>query len=175
MKDKNKLFKMMERKYVIAIDFSVVVGTFIIIAFFIGYTRPLVIFPIDDFTTTNKSVLFSFEKANVILIDDNPEFTSPQEIYVEDNLVINLKPGVYYWKAEGISSSEIRKLTINSEVDLKLKKSDIDGFYEIVNAGNTRLRVEVYKDNELTANVVLNVDESDKVSGTKFIGKENDE
>jgi hypothetical protein len=166
---------MISKKHIIAIDFILVVGSLLVVAGLVGYAQPLVIAPIDDFTTTDTFVLFEFEKASVILIDDNIDFTSPQKIFVEDNLIINLKPGEYYWKVEGALSSEVRQLTIESEVALKLRKSGLNkDSYEIVNAGNTRLNVDVYEKGELTGNVILGVDEDEEVSGTKFIGEEDE-
>ena len=165
---------MINKKYILGIDLLVVVGTLVVIAILVGYARPLVIAPTDELSTRNTAVLFSFEKANLILIDDNLEFSSSEEIYVEDNLVINLKPGVYYWKVVGALPSEVRKLTIESEVDLKLRRvASGDDSYEIVNSGNTELNVDVYQGEELTGNVVLGVDEHKEVSGTKFVGRED--
>jgi hypothetical protein len=160
------------RKHIIAIDFIVVVGTLGIIALLVGYGQPLVIAPLDDLTTSDGSVLFVFEKANLILIDDNNRFTSPLIIEAEDNLVINLKPGVYYWKVEGALSSDVRSLTIQSEVDLKLREKEEE--YEVVNSGNTRLNVNIYEDGALTGNVILDVDEEEEVSGTKFVGGQDE-
>lgn len=141
--------------------------------FIIGYTSPLVIGPLDDLNTTNTAVLFEFEKAGAILIDDNPSFTSPEKIYTENNLVINLKPGVYYWKVEGVFPSEIRKLTIESEIELKLREKSGEEKYEIVNAGNTELNIDIYDNEKFTGSIILEVDDSKSVEGTKFIGGEN--
>jgi len=164
----------MNKKYILGIDLLVVVGTLMAIAILVGYARPLVIAPTDELSTTNTAVLFSFEKANLILIDDNLEFSSSEEIYVEDNLVINLKPGVYYWKVVGALPSEVRKLTIESEVDLKLRRAaGKDESYEIVNSGNTELNVDVYQGEKLAGNVILGFDENKEVSGTKFVGRED--
>jgi hypothetical protein len=163
---------MVNKKHIIALDFIFVVGALLLIAGLVGYARPLVIAPIDDLTTTDGSVLFEFEKANLILLDDNLEFNSPQEIYAEDNLVINLKPGTYYWKVAGTLESTARKLTIQSEIELKIR--DADDKYELVNSGNTRLNVDVYENDEFTESVILGVDEDKEVSGTKFVGREND-
>ena len=148
------------------------IGTLIGGIFLVGYVQPLVIAPLDEFETTNTSILFSIEKAEVILIDDNPGFTSPEEIRVEDNLVINLKPGIYYWKAVGVLRTEIRTLTINSEVNLKLK--NLGDNYGIVNAGNTRLDVDVYNGTALVKSIKLDIDEEKKVSGTKFVGSKDE-
>jgi hypothetical protein len=162
----------MRNKKIIAIDLVLVVGSLLIIGGLVGYAQPLAIAPINDLETTETGVLFEFEKANVILIDDNLEFSSPQEIYVQDNLVVNLKPGVYYWKVKGVLSSEVKKLTIESEVDLKLR--ELEEKYEIVNSGNTKLNVDIYGelDGSLIGNVILDVDEDEEVSGTSFIGGE---
>ena len=75
------------------IDIAVIVITLIALGIAVGYARPLLLAPFDDAETSNNSVLFSFEKGKAILIDDNIEFSSPEEIYAQDNLVINLKPG----------------------------------------------------------------------------------
>ena len=162
---------MENKKKIIILDLIFVVGSLFVIALLVGYSKPLVIAPIDELETTNAAVLFEFEKADLILIDDNLKFSSPQKFYAEDNLVINLKPGVYYWKVQGTLGSEIRELTVKSEVDLKLKKS-VNESYEIVNAGNTKLNVDVYENGLFTGNVVLDVDEEEEVSGTKFVGGE---
>ena len=161
----------MNRKYILAIDFVMVVGTLFAISFLVGYARPLVIGPISDFNTTSTSVLFSFDRAGVILIDDNQEFSSPEKIYAEDNLVIQLQPGVYYWKVDGVLNSEIRKITIVSEIGLKLRRAGNES-YDIVNSGNTELNVDIYNNEVLTGNIILDADESKEVSGTKFIGKQ---
>jgi hypothetical protein len=166
---------MINSKHILILDLVVVIGSLFVIAGFVGYSQPLVISPIDDFETTDTSVLFGFDNGEAILIDDNLEFTSPLIIYAEDNMVINLKPGTYYWKVEGVIDSEIRSLTIVSEIDLKLRESGTEGKYEIVNAGNTVLNVEIYRGENLEDEVVLGVDESKEVSGTKFVGGQEDE
>lgn len=164
---------MVNKKYVLLIDLVLVIGSLFLISGFVGYTRPLVIAPFDDYENSNGSVLFSFEKADLILIDNNLEFSSPQEIYVENNLVVNLKPGIYYWKVVGALESDIRKFTIKSEIDLSLKEIE-NGNFEVVNSGNEKLDVDVYEKGKLTGKVVLDVDESKEVSGTKFIGGKNE-
>ena len=160
----------MNKKHILVLDLIIVVGTLMIIVGLVGYGRPLVIAPLPDSATANTSVLFAFEGGEgvEILIDDNLEFTSPQRVYVEDNLVINLKPGEYYWKIENDLIGGVRKFTIRTEVDLKLKRLD-DGF-EVVNSGNTRLSVDVYDGADFVEGIKLDVDESSEVSGTKFIG-----
>jgi len=156
------------KKQIYAIDAILIVGTLAVLILIAGYAQPLIIAPINELETSNTSVLFSFEKGNAIYLDDNPDFTSPEKIFVKDNLIINLKPGTYYWKAEGLLESEVRTLTINSEVDLRLK--DAGENYEVVNSGNTRLKVGIYDNNTLVGNVILDVDKSANVTGTKVVG-----
>ena len=81
---------MERRKMIIAIDIAVIGISFVLVLLAVNYARPLVISPVNDFSTTNDSVLFSFQKGNIIEIDDNPNFTSPQKISAANNLVINL-------------------------------------------------------------------------------------
>lgn len=152
------------------IDMVLIFGTIIFLAGFVNYAQPLIIAPIDNLETTNSAVLFEFERGNVILIDDNLEFSSPQRIYAEDNLIINLKEGKYYWKIEGVMKSDVREFTILSEVNLKLKK--VKDKYRIVNAGNVELDVDIYDNRSFVGNVILDIDEEKEISGTKFVGKQ---
>lgn len=161
-----------DKKIIYGMDFLILVGTLTGLFFAVGYVQPLVISPIDGLETANGSVLFEFEKANIILIDDNFDFTSPEMIYAEDNLVVNLNPGTYYWKVEGAVESELRRLTIVSEVSLKIKQEGDK--YRLVNSGNKKLNVEVYEEGRKTSDVVLDIDEEKDVSGTRFIGGQNE-
>ena len=77
----------------------------------------------------------------------------------------------------GVMDSEVRTLTINSEVSLELKASE-DGGYEVVNVGNVRLNVDVYNETELVDRMILSVDgsrelgtEIEELEGTKFVGE----
>ena len=160
----------MDRVY--KVDLVLVIISLVVLIGLVGYARPLVIAPLDEFETTNSSILFSIEKAGEILIDDNIEFTSPDRVVVEEGLVINLKPGTYYWKAVGVLKSEIRTLTINSEVSLRLK--NLGESYGLVNAGNVGLNVEVYNGTSLVESVKLEVDEEVGVSGDKFVGGQDE-
>jgi len=157
-------------KWMKRIDIVVVLVSLTLLVGIVGYGMPMVISPVDDFETTSSSVLFEFSGGNKILLDDNLEFSSPEEIYAEDDLVINLKPGVYYWKVVGIGSSEVRELTIKSVVDLRLQ--EIDGGYEVVNAGNVGMDVDVYSHGVFVGKVVLEPEELEELEGDKFIGGE---
>ena len=82
--EKMEKMKIKEKEFYI-IDAILIVITLAGLIVIGGYATPLVISPNDKFETTNMSILFSFEKANAILIDDNLNFTSPDKIYVTNN------------------------------------------------------------------------------------------
>lgn len=123
-----------------------------------------------------QSVLFSFDYGNTLFIDDNLNFSHPREFNVQDNLQITLEPGVYYWMVvgEGDKKSEIREFTIQSRIELKLRKSESSEGYEVVNAGNTKLNVDVYEGGQLTGKIVLDVNRAENAQGDKFIGGQAD-
>ena len=132
----------------------------------VGYVSPLVIAPIDDYESDG-DVLFVIEKADVLLIDDNVEFSSPDEYGIEDGLEIRLEPGEYYWKAVGALASDVRSLMIKSVVSLEFV--EVDGGFGVVNSGNVRLNVDVYDGGELIDKVKLGVGDVSG-EGDKFEG-----
>ena len=134
----------------------------------------MVIAPIDDYETTETEILFSIEKAEKLLIDDNIEFSTPEEYLMQDGLEIDLDPGKYYWKAVGVSSSEVRTLTIKSEVNLELRSLEEEG-YDVVNVGNVALNVDIYNGTKLVEKKKLGVGESVDADGSKFVGGQADE
>ncbi|MFA4960035.1 MAG: hypothetical protein WC548_00010 [Candidatus Pacearchaeota archaeon] len=160
-------------KLVYKIDVAILVFSLIGLIFVFGYVTPLVISPANNFETGESEILFLIERADVLLIDDNVDFTTPDEYRLEDGLKINFVPGKYYWKAEGILKSEIRTLTIKSEVNLELRK--FDGVnYGVYNAGNVRLDVEVYNGTSLIERKKLDIEKYLESDGNKFVG-ESDE
>ena len=150
----------------------IIVSVFVLIGI-VGYMRPMVIAPLDDYQTSESEVLFSIDNAEVLLIDDNIDFSTPEEYYVKDGLKLSLVPGEYYWKAVGVVSSEIRTLTINSEVDLEFRKIIGDGF-DVVNVGNVKLNVDVYDGDELIEKKKLGVSDSLNSSGTMVVGGQDE-
>jgi len=118
--------------------------------------------------------LFSFKSGSVILIDENLNFRSPDKVEAKDNLVINLKKGIYYWKVEdAIPAEDVVQLEIkDSAASLKLKKSN-EG-YDVVNFGNSTLNVDVYSSGKFTGSVILGGGDAGEVSGIVTIGGENE-
>ncbi len=165
---------MVKHKHILLIDTILILGTLLLIAGFVGYARPLVVAPLDDFVTSENSVLFIFEKADVVLIDDNLQFSSPQEIYVKDNILINLPSGVYYWKVVGALASDIRQLTIESSIDLKIRESE-NGTVSVVNSGSVPLEVSVYDKGVLSDRIFVDTDSgSVTIKGDKYLGREDE-
>lgn len=150
------------------IDLIIIGITVLVLIVLVGYAQPLVIAPLDEYKSLNGEVLFEFERADVLLIDDNKEFTSPDEYRVAEGLVVVLEPGIYYWKAVGILKSDIRKLTIQSRVELRLVETK-DGI-AVINVGNVRLNVDVYDGDDLIEKRKVGVGES-VGGGDKYIGE----
>jgi hypothetical protein len=67
----------MKNKFVLTMDFVVVVGTLFGLMWAIGYSTPNVISPIDNYETINSSILFSIENADYLYIYKNINFTNP--------------------------------------------------------------------------------------------------
>ena len=155
----------MDRVY--KIDLVLAIVSVVVLIGLVGYVRPLVIAPLDDYESSEIEILFSIGKADSLLIDDNIDFTTPDEYSVEDGLKVELVPGVYYWKAVGVLGSEVRTLTINSIVSLEFR--EMEEGYGVVNAGNIRLDVDVYDGDELIEKRKLGIGEVVS-GGDKYIG-----
>lgn len=162
----------MKRKTLYLIDGIIIIATLVGLLGIFSYAQPMLIAPLDEHSTTETSVLFEFERAEVILLDDNLQFSSPEEIFAEDRFVIRLEPGIYYWKARGAVDSDVRTLTIASEVELMIRANGDK--YELVNGGNVPLDVEIYDGDKLIGRTTLGSDEKQKAEGNKFVGRERE-
>lgn len=151
------------------IDIVVVAVSLTALMFLIGYMQPLVIAPVDSHETTDGEVLFYIDKADILLVDDNADFTTPDEYLLKEGLKINLEPGDYYWKAKGLFESEVRTLTILSKVEFELKQVD-ELNYGVFNAGNVRLNVDIYNGTEFVGSKKLEAKSGLPLLGNKFIG-----
>jgi hypothetical protein len=157
------------KEHIWKIDVVIVIISIVVLIGLVGYAQPLVIGPLDEYESLDGNVLFEFQRADVLLIDDNIDFTTPDEYRVHDGLKVNLEPGVYYWKVSGVLGSEIRTLTIMSKVELVLVETD--GGFGVTNAGNVRLNVDVYDKEELIGKKRLEVGEVlESEDGDKFVG-----
>ncbi len=157
------------RKSVIVLDMIFIIGSLLAVAYLIGYSTPLVISPIDDYESTSSEILFSIKSADKLLIDDNMNFSDPDEFNLRKNFKLSFEPGVYYWKVVGIRESEIRTLTIKDAVVLELVENK-DG-YDVVNAGSVRLNIEVYNNkSKFLENISLDPSERSVADDNKYVG-----
>jgi len=159
------------KKHIWKIDLVIIGISVLVLMGLVGYAQPLVIAPIDEYESVDGDVLFEFERADVLMIDDNADFTTPTEYKIVDGERVSLRPGVYYWKVSGILGSEVRKLTIQSSVELELVEMK-EGF-AVVNAGNVRLNVDVYDGEELVEKMRLGVGDRSN-EGDKFVGSQDE-
>lgn len=136
-------------KAVIVLQLFLVVGFFIFIMFF----TPKLEYPRNGEIINKDGVEFKFRNANVILIDDNSEFSSAREIDISNSNYsrIIFEPGTYYWKAVGLVESSPREFIVNSRVGLELNKEKST----LQNVGNAILDVGVSGSEGL---VILGVD-----------------
>jgi hypothetical protein len=155
----------MDKVYIV--DLVVIIVSVFVLIGAVGYVQPLVIAPIDEYESSDSDILFEISKADYLLIDDNIDFTTPDRYSVEEGMEIKLEPGKYYWKAVGILGSEVRTLTINSVVNLELRK--VDGNYGVVNTGSSRLNVDVYNGTRLIEKKKLEVGDFTD-GGDKYVG-----
>jgi len=163
--------KKFQKRTLYFLDLFIVVGSLVVLLSTIGYVQPRVIGPLED-SLTNTSVLFSFTQEATLFIDDNPQFTSPEEISVRDKRIVHLNPGRYYWKVKGLHENVVHTLNIQSVVDLQLLHSHNE--YNVVNAGNMPLDVAVYQNTTLVQKLVLNTGQNTTSSGELFTGRQHD-
>jgi hypothetical protein len=101
----------------------------------------LLVYPKENLHTRNSKIAFEWIGINNAKLDDNPYFTSPVAIE-KNNPVIELNPGIYYWKS---GFGRTHKFTIESEVSISVTSSSIENetAYRIENQGNTRVLLDL--------------------------------
>jgi len=103
----------------------------------------------------DKITFFKFTNAYAVLVDDNPEFSSPQKI---EERAVKLNPGEYYWKAVGIlGESEMGNFTIDSEVVINMNiNKDVT---TIDNEGNTPVNLTKRTGSIISGNMIIDVND----------------
>lgn len=120
-----------------------------------------------------QNYLFSFRSGSVILIDSDMNFKASERITAQDNLLIVLRQGVYYWKIEDAIPEDVILLNITEKsIGLKLRKSS-EG-YDVVNFNNASLNVDIYREGGLTGRVIVGEYEDNMVSKVVYVGGENE-
>lgn len=162
----------MNKKIIHGVDYVLILASVFVVLWIIGFSNPQVIAPSNNYETFNRTVLFTIENGEKLLVSQDINFTEAKEYELNKNLSLNLKPGIYFWKVIGIRESEIRTFTIKDSVILNVVKSE-DG-YDIVNAGSVNLNVEVYNNrSEFLENLTLVPEEQTKLHSNKYIGAQD--
>lgn len=137
--------KTKKRKTMLIVTFEILI--FILIIVSLSYFTP----KMGGINKEDKAVFFKFTNAHAILIDDNPDFTSPEKI---SDKVIKLKPGSYYWKAVGIlGESETGNFTVNSEVIINIEIDD--GETTVTNQGNVPVNATKKQGGVIIGNMII--------------------
>ena len=113
---------------------------------------------------------FGLPTGYVIMIDDNPEYTTPITAELKGNtytLEENLGLGDHYWKVKGIRGSNVQTFTITSEVSLKTEEDSLR------NDGNTRLSIETMP--TITGAAILGINQTIKLEGIEEVSAKQDE
>ena len=108
----------------------------VIIALFIFYPRANV-------DVNGNFVRFNSINANVIVISENPDFSNPRYLSLNEtkNVSLNLKSGTYYWKGDnGIIEGVKKEFVIQSEVAMEINKTENES--DLVNVGNVKISVK---------------------------------
>jgi len=148
MKNKKKISR--TSKVVIAVQLIIVVIAFGLVLMF----WPRTDYPRNGAVIHGRVVDFEIKNADFIIIDDNPDFTSPSRIDLTDDknkIRVMLEPGTYYWKIIGIFEGGIQKFVIPSEVGLKLNDSILE------NTGNVPVNVSKQSDSGISGLIIIDV------------------
>ena len=132
-------------------------------------------YPRAEVDVNKNWVEFKSINANVIMISENPDFSNPRYIDLSErkNLSFNLEPGTYYWKSEnGLISGWKKEFTINSEVGIKINRSENDS--NLVNIGNVKVNVTKNKDGIMVGHIILEPTESEKIEDKNetYVGRQ---
>ncbi|OIO40747.1 hypothetical protein AUJ10_02070 [Candidatus Pacearchaeota archaeon CG1_02_31_27] len=101
-----------------------------------------------------------------VVIDENREFSSPRLFtagfgkFGINKVLVDLKPGIYYWKASG-GITFVRKIEIQSLVGINVERNE--SHYEIQNTGNVGLSVNIKQKSGITGGVILDYNEKENV------------
>lgn len=157
--------------FVIGLQILILGGIFL----FVYLSSPKLEYPLDGALINEDFVQFKFKNANVILIDDNEDFSSPKMLNTSDlnSVGIGMIPGKYYWKAVGNIESFSREFVIDSKVGLELNKTKSI----LKNVGNVEINISEKNKGRISGLVILDVEVEYPVNITNetiYRGKEND-
>ena len=134
------------------------------------------LYPKTEINVNENIVDFKSINANVIIISENPDFSNPRYLEIEEggNATLNLDPGTYYWKADnGIIGGMKNEIVIKSEVGLEINRTENKS--ELVNIGNVKINVTRNEEGVLVGYVTLEPDKSEEIEDKgEYIGRQND-
>ena len=137
-------------KLMIVIELILVMS--IVSLFFVS--KPEAVYPTNGMVVSD-NFDFDYDNGKVILASDK-NFENIVDIGGEK---IELLPGTYYWKVKyWFRESEIKNFTVESKIELELKKIGED--YELQNRGNVDLNVSEYNKEGITGQMILEIGES---------------
>lgn len=132
------------------------VGLFALIVFGLLFLTP----KINGVDNQDRITFFKFANAHAILVDDNPDFSSPEQI---NEGAVKLKPGEYYWKAIGVlGESKVGIFSIDSEVIISMNITSNRTF--IINKGNVPVNLTQKKDGVISGNMIIDVNSQEEFS-----------
>lgn len=128
---------------------------------------------ITNVNENNKITFFKFTNAYAVLIDDNPDFSSPEKIGEKE---VKLNPGEYYWKAIGIlGESETGNFTIDSEVVINMNINNETTTIE--NKGNVPVNLTRKTGSIISGNMIIEVNKNQEFeteNNISFEAKQNE-
>ena len=136
------------------------------------------IYPRTSVDVQGNSIQFKSMNANVIILSENPDFSNPRYLDLEEgkNISINLNPGKYYWRASNDLIEGLKKeFTIESEVGMKMEIEE--NASRLVNVGNVKINVSKTRDGMMVGHIILEPEEGEEVENqqdVKYTGGQND-
>lgn len=113
------------------------------------------LYPKINVKISGNIVNFNSINANLIIISENPDFSSPIYLIAEKNTSIDLKPGTYYWKpSNNLIQGIAKKLIIKPENGEEIKNES-----ESLNTENVKINVTKTKEGALVGRIILEPDE----------------
>ncbi|MBU1135888.1 MAG: hypothetical protein KJ559_00040 [Nanoarchaeota archaeon] len=132
-------------------------------------------YPKTDFELNGNAVNVKSINANAIIISENPDFSNPRYLDIENkkNLSFKLNPGIYYWKsANNFIKGFGKKFVINSEVGMKIEKDEETNKSDLMNTGNIKINITKSEEGVLVGSVILEPEEKQEIENVneEYIG-----
>ena len=130
------------------------------------------VYPRTNLDIEGDFISFNSINAKVIIISENPDFSNPRYLDLEEigNSSFKINPGTYYWKADnGILTGLTNEFTIDSEVGMEIENDS-----ELVNVGNVKLNVSKNKNGVFVGHIILEPDESTEIENKNetYVGRQ---